>query len=282
MFECALEEMKKSGLPHWGPKSFQGYCNDRGVKAPKTADYISIDSRKSLAPELRNAQCMVFRLGAPEGERNTHFGLAKCSHGWGDYFLLDDTLFGSLAPEVFIPTVSFRHLFPFYLLPEFTETSLVNLALASGLMAHALGLDEQTLPLATATGQSTHTFRFRPRIGMEEPWTHSRGQVEIDSLFIARRGGKETVFIVESKAAGELDSLAKHKLLYPLLAIRGKVPHYMPVIPVYLRVVQREDGYHFYFAECELAKRADGDLPVLTGLQAVSQKHFVLRLFQGL
>jgi hypothetical protein len=282
MFEAALKEMQKSGLPHWGPKSFQGYCNDTGVKAPKTADYISIDSVKSLAPELRNAQCMVFRLGAPEGERNTHFGLAKCTHGWRDYFLLDDALFGNLAPEVFIPTASFRHLFAFFLLPELTETSLVNLALASGLMSHALGLDEQTLPLATATGQSTHTFRFKPRIGMEEPWTHSRGQVEIDSLFAARRGGKETAFIIESKAAGDLDSLAKHKLLYPLLAIRGKVPSYMPVVSVYLRVVQKKDGYHFYFAECELTEPAGGDVPVLTDLQAVSKKHFVLRLSQGL
>jgi hypothetical protein len=282
MFESALEEMKKTGLPHWGPKSFQGYCMANSVKAPKTAEHISIDSQKGLAPGLRNAQCMVLRLGIPEGEKNTFFGLSKCVNGWGDYFLLDDVLFEGVAPEMFIPTVSFRHLFPFYLLPAFTETSLVNLALASGLMAHALGLDEQTLPLAAATGQSTHTFRFRPRIGMEEPWTHARGQVEIDSLFAARRGGKETVFIVESKAAGGLDSLAKHKLLYPLLAIRGKVPHYMPVVPIYLRVVPKEDGYHFYFAECELALPVDGDVPVLTDLHAVSQKHFVLRLFQGL
>ena len=90
------------------------------------------------------------------------------------------------------------------------------------------------------------------------------------------------MFIVESKAAGDLDSLAKHKLLYPLLAIRGKVPHYMPVVPVYLRVVQREDGYHFYFAECVLAESAGDDVPVLSDLRAVSKKHYVLRLFQGL
>jgi hypothetical protein len=160
MFACALEEMKQTGVPYWGPKSFQGYCKTSGIKAPNTADHISIDSLTRLHSTLRDQKCMVLRLGAPEGERNTHFGLAKYENDWSDFFLLDRLIFEGVAPEMFIPTVSFRHLFPFYLLPAFTETSLVNLALASGLMAHALNLDEPTLPLAAATGQSTFTFRF--------------------------------------------------------------------------------------------------------------------------
>lgn len=281
MFEAALKEMEKSGLTYWGPKSFQDYCKANGVTATRTAEYISVDSHKSLASELKQAQCMVFRLGSPKGERNTHFGLSKCVGGWGDFFLMDELLFADSSPEMFIPTVSFRHLFPFYLLPFFTETSLVNLALASGLMAHALGLDEPSLPLAAATGQSTHTFHFRPRAEAAKPWLHSKGQVEIDSLFAARRRGKETVFIVESKAAGELDSLAKHKLVYPLLAIRDSVPHYMDIVPVYLRAVQRADGCHFYVAECNLPEPADGGAPVLSDLQTVSAKHYVLRLLPG-
>ena len=95
---------------------------------------------------------------------------------------------------MFIPMVPFRHLFPFSLLQRFTETSLVNLALASGLMAHALQLDDQTLPLATATGQSTFSFRLSSSRTHSGLWEHARGQVEIDSVFSARRGGKETDF----------------------------------------------------------------------------------------
>jgi len=282
MFKTAILEMQENGASCWGPKSFQRYCQETGVTAANTAQHISIDSLGRLHPSLREQNCMVFRLGSPEGERNTHFGLSKCVTGWDDYFLLDVPLFGEVPPEMFIPTVSFRQLFPFYLLPSFTETSLVNLALASGLMAHALGLDEQTLPLASATGQSTFTFKFKPRPGEEAPWEHSRGQVEIDSLFTAKRAGKETVFVVESKAGDELDSLAKHKLLYPLLAIRGQVPVYMPVVPVYLRVVRRADGYHFFFAECEMPQMKADASEVLSELRAVSRKHFVIRLFQML
>jgi hypothetical protein len=278
MFEAALKEMEESGRPYWGPSSFQGYCMAQGLTAKKTADHISIDSQARLAPELKNAKCIVLRLGAPEGERNTHFGLSQCATGWDDYFLFDEEVFGTAVPEMFIPTVSYRHLFPFCLLPAFTETSLINLALASGLMAHALGLDEPSLPLATATGQSTHTFYFRPRIEARPPWLHSRGQVEIDSLFSARRGGQETVFLVESKASATIDSLAKHKLVYPLLAIRNQVPRYMDIVPVYLRAVESADGLHFYVAECRFADPEDGGAPVLADLRTVSAKHFVLRL----
>jgi hypothetical protein len=254
MFQHALDQMGDS--PCWGPRSFQGYCQEFGATA-NTAQSISVDSLSRLHPSLKEKKCMVFRLGIPDGEIHTHFGLAKCTNGWGDYFLLDNELFAGAAPELFIPPVSFRQLFPFYLLPTFTETSLVALALASGLMATALGLDEASAPLAAATGQSTFSFQFRPRAGADQPWRHSKGQVEIDSLFTARRNGKETVFIVESKAGEGLDSLAKHKLLYPLQAIRGEVPRYMPIVPVYLRVVDREDGYHFYFAECALSTQEE-------------------------
>lgn len=279
MFEPALQEMRKSGLTHWGPRSFQEYCKANQLPEGDTARLISVDSRARLRRELVEAKCMVFRLGAPGGERNTRFGLAKLVEGWDDYFFVDEVLFGGLAPEMFIPTAPARHLFPFSLLRVFTETSLVNLALASGLMAHALGLEEGNLPLASATGQSTFSFDFRAHEHAES-WPHTRGQVEIDALFTARRGGKETVFVLESKAGAELDSLAKHKLLYPMLAIRQKVPRYMAVVPVYLRVVRQADGYHFYFAECAL-EGGGGEIAVLRKLRPVAMSHFVMGFFQA-
>ena len=279
MFEAALKEMQQSGQGCWGPRGFQDYCRENGFRAPDTAQFISVDTRLRLQPELVKAECMVFRLGIPEGERNTQFGLAKCVDGWEDYFLLDDWLFRKVPPEMFLPTAPARHLFPFQLLPTFTETSLVNLALASGLMGHALRLEEPDLALAAATGQSTLSFQFRPHEQASAVWAHGRGQVEIDSLFTARREGRETVFIVESKAGAEFDCLAKHKLLYPMLAIRQKVPSYMPVVPVYLRVVKEADGYHFYFAECKLELGKDG-VAVLSNLKPVVMSHFVIGLFQ--
>ena len=150
-------------------------------------------------------------------------------------------MFADARPELFIPPVSMRQLFAFTLLPKFTETSLVNLAIASGLLSHALGLDDATLPSAPATGQGTYSFTFSPHAELGVTWLHSKGQVEIDAAIIAKRRGEETLFVVEAKVGDDFDSLAKHKLLYPALALRGGVPEYMPLVPVYIRVL-RTDG----------------------------------------
>src|SRR4051812_47743749 len=101
-----------------------------------------------------------------------------------------------------------RHLFAFTLLPKFTETPLVNLAIASGLLSHALGLDDATLPSAPATGQGTYSVAFSPRAGMGLTWSHSKGQVDLDAEIIVKRRGEETLFVVEAKAGDEFDSLA--------------------------------------------------------------------------
>ena len=118
----ALKEMQDSGLAHWGPKSFQQYCKDSGIRQGETARFISVDSLNKLRPELRAARCMVFRLGIPAGERNTHFALASCGADWDDYFLQDHCLFGDLSAQEFIPTAPHEHLLPFRMLPNYTET----------------------------------------------------------------------------------------------------------------------------------------------------------------
>ena len=127
---------------------------------------------------------MVFRLGAAEGEQNTQFALARHVNGWEDYFLLDDVVFSSAGAEVFIPSVSMKELFAFQLLPALTESSYVNLALASGLLAHALRLDDERSAHVPATGQSTFSFQVHPHAAHAVRWNHRRGQVEIDALFI--------------------------------------------------------------------------------------------------
>jgi hypothetical protein len=233
--------MDSGHAPAFGPRSFQGYLAEYGLKAQNTWQHISVDNQRRLAPELRETRTMVFRLGSPEGEKHTH-----------------QEVFADAKPELFIPPVPMRQLFAFTLLPKFTETSLVNLAIASGLLSHALGLDDAALPSVPATGQGTYSFTFSPHAELDLSWSHSKGQVEIDAAIIAKRRGEETLFVIEAKAGDDFDSLAKHKLVYPALALRSGVPQYVPLVPVYIRVLRRTDGLHFYLAECELPAPAGG------------------------
>jgi hypothetical protein len=278
LFRPALAVMEAGHVPAFGPRSFQGYLAENGLAAQNTWQHISVDNLRRLAPELREANTMVFRLGSPEGEKHTHFGLARCVGGWADYFILDKEVFDTAKPELFIPPVSMRQLFAFTLLPKFTETSLVNLAIASGLLSHALGLDDATLPSAPATGQGTYSFSFSPHAELGVTWTHSKGQVEIDAAIIAKRRGEESLFVVEAKAGEGFDSLAKHKLLYPVLALRSGIPEYMPLVPVYIRVLRGADGLHFYLAECDLSPAIDGVVSLST-LRPKAVSHLVLMGF---
>jgi len=250
MFEAALESMATEGASTFGPTSFQKYAQATGLTNAKTAPAISVDSLAGMPSELRAARAMVFRLGAAEGEQHTQFALARCVNGWEDYFLMDASVFSSAAAELYIPAVSMKELFAFQLLPALTEASYVNLALASGLLAHALRLDDERSAHVPATGQSTFSFQVRPHSAYPVSWNHRRGQVEIDALFVAQRGGKPHLFLVEAKVSTGLQSLAKHKLVYPLLALRASVPHYLPIVPVYVRAMAAEGGVHFCVCEC--------------------------------
>ena len=277
VFALALNEMRRAGVAVFGPTSFQGYLKAQGADVRSTAPHISVDSVCSLDRELHEAFTMVFRLGSPSGERNTHFALAKCVAGWSDYFFIDQEVFADTSPELFIPPVSMRQLFAFQLFPRFTELSLINLAIASGLISHALRIGGD-IPYVPASGQSTYFFSFSPHPDHHVVWDHTKGQVEIDATFTARRGGQESLFVVEAKASDELDSLAKHKLMYPVLAVRDRVPSYMPIIPVYLRAVRRRDGIHFYVAECEFGDVSGGVLSI-ANLRPVTRSHYVLAGF---
>lgn len=248
MFQTAIEELEASGHFVSKPESFRGYCNRTNQAIPRDVpNRISVQTLSTLDGELRDSNVMVFRLGAPKGTRATHFGLAKTVSSWADYFFLDDELFSSQETRAFIPSASVRDLYAFSLMPRFTETTLVNFALASGLLAEALGLEEA--PSIPVTGRSTYTFDFCPRIKEDALWTHHAGQVEIDGVFTARRNGRDCLFIVEAKHGG-LDSLAKTKLLYPYLALRPHVPKSMPISLIYLRATTSHNSIIYSIAEC--------------------------------
>jgi hypothetical protein len=230
------------------PKGFQKYVSTNNLKA-NTAASISIDSIKKLPKLLKEQNTMVLRLGSHLGDNQTYFSLVK-SHDVNNFFFNDQALFGQLQPELFLPNVSIRSLFAFQLLPKVTETSVVNLAIASGLMAEALNLRDDKTIVVPATGQSTFTFSFKPLANEGIVLEHINGQVEIDAVFVAKRDGKEHLFVIEAKHSNKFDSLAKHKLLYPSLSLLQKLPSSMPIVPVYLRSIKTEKGIDFYIAEC--------------------------------
>jgi hypothetical protein len=272
VFDIALQGMR--GASTYGPLSFQGYLHENHLPLQKTAGCISVDALERLNLELRDAGVMVFRLGVPTAETHTHFALARYERDWSDYFIQDDSL-EPVRPELFIPTVSVRQLFAFQLLPRLTESSLVNLALASGLLHYALGVEDTQPQVVPATGQSTFSFTVRPISSSDRGWRHERGQVEIDSLFVAKRNRRECLFIIEAKSGRQTRTLSKHKLMYPLLALREHVPHYIDLVPVYLRVFSEAGSLHFLAVEC----RVESPLrtaPAIADLVVHSARHLVL------
>nr|WP_306174052.1 hypothetical protein [Pseudoalteromonas shioyasakiensis] len=230
------------------PQGFQDYVSANNLKA-NTAASISIDSIKELPKVLKDQNTMVLRLGSRPASNQTYFSLVK-TNDVKTFFFDDVSLFSQLQPELFLPNVSIRSLFAFQLLPKVTETSVVNLAIASGLMAEALNLEDDKTIVVPATGQSTFTFNFKPLANENVVLEHINGQVEIDAVFVAKRNGKEHLFVIEAKHGNKFDSLAKHKLLYPSLSLLQKLPSSMPIVPVYLRSIKTPNGIDFYIAEC--------------------------------
>ncbi|MFY8349123.1 DUF6997 domain-containing protein [Pseudoalteromonas sp. SSM20] len=264
VFSKLLAQMESENTEITLPISFQNYAASVGSKA-QTAPSISIDSYSKLPKELKASNTMALRLGSRKGCKQTRFSLIK-TNNVKQFFFDDNALFSSLTPELYLPNVSIRSLFAFQLLPKVTETSVVNLALASGLLAEALNFEKDQNIIVPATGQSIFTFKFKPLLHNETVLEHIDGQVEIDAIFVAKRNGKEHLFVVEAKHGDKLDTLAKHKLLYPVLSVLQKLPPSMPIVPVYLRSVKKENGIDFYIAECPAIVNRDDELYCLEQL----------------
>ena len=59
------------------------------------------------------------------------------------------------------------------------------------------------------------------------------------AICLRELGKTDLVDTVEAKAGKKSDSLAKHKLLFPALALRSGILEYMPLVPVYIRALRR-------------------------------------------
>jgi hypothetical protein len=157
--------------------------------------------------------------------------------------------------QTFVPEASVRDLFPYRLLNRRSERSTTNLGFASGLFAEALELDCPHPSAVPAGGNSTYTFSFLVDNDYGVEFLHNDGQVEIDCLFVAKRGGRNTIFLLEAKA-GRFSSLAKHKLVYPVLGVLPQIPDDFEVVPVYVRIQQEGALLTYNVAECNFSRSA--------------------------
>ena len=271
VFEPALRQLQPGQWSVFGPTSFRRYLEENGFDSRRvdTAAHISVDSLDDLAPELREAGAMVLRLGKATDGPGTQFAIVGTPGRVEDFFLVDEEVYTQEDPEVCHPQSDPGEMLPYYLLPRLTERCMVHLAFASGLMGHALGLDRPWPTSAPAMGAGTFSFTVVPYPGAAA-LEHTAGQVEIDALFVGRRRGKETVFVVESKT-GPASSLAKHKLVYAARAVEPRLGA-TPLVPVYLRCEDRGSTVKFDVVECT------GWECELTEIQALKHRRLLLDL----
>jgi hypothetical protein len=278
IFEPALSRIVGKSVDVYPPTSFQDYLKEHGLPSKNTASTISIDSYEQLPSELKANDVMVLRLGSAVGT-GTQFSLVRIEGRLRDFFLFDQEIFQDRSGSLYLPGTSMGHLFAYQLLPDLTETSLVNLGLASGLISSALGIDPEDSTLIPATGRTTFTFQVKLHSNIPQPFTHNNGQVEIDALFVEKRNGKETLFIIEAKSNDANKSLAKHKLVYPIMAVAPNVPGDMPIVPVYLKVLKSKQGIHYHVVECSFPDPR-GEVRAIDELQVVKHTHFILPFFR--
>ena len=280
LFAPALKQLPEGGPGVFGPVSFRAYLEQNGLPAADTAASISVNALEALDPGLRAAQAMVLRLGRATDGKGTAFALVRSRGGLADFFLDDEEVFRQASPSTYLPEMSVRALYPYQLLASVTESSLVNLAFASGLLGQALGLDKPYPTAAPATGHGTHTFAFRAHADLEPVFWHTAGQVEVDAVFLAQRQGRECLFVLEAKAGAAARTLAKHKLVYPMLALAPRVPVDIPIVPVYLRATLAPNEVRYQVAECAFPDPRKG-VACLADLVPRETAHLAVPLASG-
>lgn len=252
VFEPAFNTIKVKQVATFGPISFIDYLKNYGIsKTVATPAAISIDSYERLHQSAKENSAMIMRLGQTQGGTGTQFALVKVQNKLDDFFLKDDEIFKSEGIE-YIPTVNIDQLKVFSIMPSLTEKSYVNLGFSSGLISYALGVDHIRPIFPPASCNSTFTFQFRPHSQLGDIFIHNKGQVEVDAMFLEKRGGKETLFVVEAKSDTSHKSLAKHKLLYPVLGISSSVPKTIEIVPVYIKIKTSQLGVHYHIVECSI------------------------------
>ncbi|MEN1761431.1 DUF6997 domain-containing protein [Anoxynatronum sibiricum] len=245
MWSHALIHLTDCNVGTYGPESFQDYLLRNKLGRKPTAPSISIDCYEKLPKQLRDNDTMVLRLGASNHGTGTQFILAKVKDRLKDFFLVNDEVFRMSQPDIFHPKKNLNSLKGYKIMPVLSETSLVNLALTSGLLSEALSFDVKMVPGAPTTGKSTFSFKFKVHSLIKQVFEHRNGQVEIDALFVEKRKGRDTLFIIEAKSGATIRSLSKHKLVYPILSVASHVSPHVDIVPIYMQVFKERDEYFY-------------------------------------
>lgn len=268
-----LADAEKRGVPHTERLEWSVYKSQYGVSCGRTtADAISIQNRRGLRPELEAAQTMVLRVG-----RGT-FQLVRASNGVADFFLDAQPPKGEPIVRL-APQLSLAESYLFRTLGVSSEINLVQYAAIGGVFGHALGLDEPDQRVAPTMIHGNHQFSFRPLASRADIVLDHHGQVQIDGIFIAERGGQPMCFVIEAKRAAKPTALAKHKLVFALHALAERLqtaeaasPYgdaIVPFVPAYLRAWPGGGRTQFEIVECQ-ACMPDG-IPAVDELHPVSR-----------
>ena len=273
----ALEEMDHTGTSIYGPESFRDYLSRHGFdpREYRTAAEISVNTRRDLGATLRDNQTMVLRAGAaPEGT-GTQFALVRTENGVEDFFI-DEQQFEAAGHDLIDLTPgSDDHaalsqqasdmLLAYEMLPTYSESSYLHLAMAIGVLSRALALDVRSIGTAPVTFSTSFDFQFRAHTDIGRTISHNRGQVEVDCCFVSRQDGQRLVVVLEAKK-GRSRALAKHKLYYPLMGLRANAPEPIAeLVPVYLRADSTAGAIEYDIYECDPVS-VDGEPPALADI----------------
>ena len=288
-WQPAVETVRAAEPSLYGPHSFTDYLrtNDFDPRNFRTAAEISIDTHSDLTEVLRANDTMVLRLGSAPDGTGTQFALCRVPGQLTDFFIDESTFRKPTQTNIDLrPESDDCHQFDqqtqdmlraYRLLPRFSESSLVNLALTTGLVSRALGLDSDRIGTAPVTVNSTFEFDFRPHPTINQPLHHNNGQVEVDACVVSRRHGKRVAVVLEAKT-GPPGTIAKHKLAYPTFGLRSSAVGIVDeIIPVYCRATRSGEAIEYSIYECSPIPVA-ADQPTLTDVAVTSHSEYRLQI----
>lgn len=265
-FESILPLLEKEGqVAAYGPTDFADFLSQHQFASEHpTAQVLSIDTLGKLPAYLRENHTMVFRMGGSDPLTRTRFVLVRAPDAPECFFLKDAEIFHEDVAQLDLDPLGSDRFLAYRLVPKLQEMALVNLAMGSGALGRCLDLEEPIVH-APAMLSSRYTFKLRLHPQLDTSFDHNSGQVEIDGMFTAYRDGQLHLFVIEAKFVRSDSSVAKHKIVYPVAAMLQDAGIQIPVVPVYLSVLETPDQYIYRIAECQLP--VTEDLPVLAELQ---------------
>lgn len=288
-WDPAVSKLQDGTEDLYGPKSFIRYLRDTNEDPNqyRTATQLSIDTRRHLSNRLEEQDTMVLRMGRATDGPGTQFVLVYVPDQLDDFFLSEgdfdtDTRqvlnYRSGGDDTASLGQSARDMLEVYRsLPTFSETSMVNFALSSGILSRALDLDTEQIGTAPTTVASTFDFKFEPHPEHPTVVHHNGGQVEIDALILTRRQGERILLVIEAKS-GRRRELAKHKLGYPALAADKSLSIDVDrIVPVYLRARSVNDAIRYSIYECSELPMGETQ-PCLAGLQVHTDQHYEVKI----